>query len=351
MSNPDVIFKDAEKKMNSFSLFGGSSKYEAAADMFNKAGNLYKNDKNWEKAGDAYAMAAENFGRVGSQYDSATNSINAAQCYKKIDLTKAIVQYEAGIRVYIAQGKFSMVAKLYQEIAEMYGDDNKESAKEFYQKASDAYENDNQTSRANTCLLKFAEIASQLESYEEAIEAFKKVSTRALENNLLKYSAKDYLLKCGICYLANSDSIGAQQAFAEFCEMDPSFETSREGKFLNQLITSSTEFNVDAYVDIDADNDVDADVDADANNDAEENNEVDADSFGNGDAYADADEDPNIEPYVEGGDEPAGEVDDDGLITIKVPAAYIKKYISNADDDAEEVNDDGIVLDFDEQKS
>jgi len=116
--------------------------------------------------------------------------------------------------------------------------------------------------------------------------------------------------------------------------------------------------NGDAYVDTDADvvaDNVDADVDAyvdDADNYAEENNEVDADSFGNGDAYVDPNEDPNIEPYVEGGDEPVEEVDDDGLVTIKVPAAYIKKYINNVDDDTEEVNDDdGIVLDFDEQKS
>ena len=46
MSNPEQIYKDAEKKMNSFSLFGGNSKYDAAADMFNRAGNLFKNDKN-----------------------------------------------------------------------------------------------------------------------------------------------------------------------------------------------------------------------------------------------------------------------------------------------------------------
>jgi len=126
------------------------------------------------------------------------------------------------------------------------------------------------------------------------------------------------------------------------------------------VVADNVDADVDAYVD-DADNyaeennEVDADVDAyvdDADNYAEENNEVDADSFGNGDAYVDPNEDPNIEPYVEGGDEPVEEVDDDGLVTIKVPAAYIKKYINNVDDDTEEVNDDdGIVLDFDEQKS
>ena len=46
MSNPDVVYQEAERKMNSWSLFSGSSKYEAAAELFNRAGNLYKNVKN-----------------------------------------------------------------------------------------------------------------------------------------------------------------------------------------------------------------------------------------------------------------------------------------------------------------
>ena len=112
--------------------------------------------------------------------------------------------YNRGIEFHISEGKFSIAAKLYQEMGEMLADEDKEAAKLYYSKAADAFDNDNQTSRSNTCLLKVGEFAAQLEAYDEAIAAFKQVATRALGNNLLKYSAKDYLLKCGICYIANS---------------------------------------------------------------------------------------------------------------------------------------------------
>ena len=37
----DLVAK-AEKKMSSWSLFGGTSKYEDASEMFTKAANLFK---------------------------------------------------------------------------------------------------------------------------------------------------------------------------------------------------------------------------------------------------------------------------------------------------------------------
>ena len=40
----DLVAK-AEKKMSSWSLFGGTSKYEDASEMFTKAANLFKVSK------------------------------------------------------------------------------------------------------------------------------------------------------------------------------------------------------------------------------------------------------------------------------------------------------------------
>ena len=50
-----------------------------------------------------------------------------------------------------------------------------ESAIAAYEKAADFYEGDNSTSRANTCLIKVATFAAQLENYDKAIELFDKV--------------------------------------------------------------------------------------------------------------------------------------------------------------------------------
>ena len=49
-------------------------------------------------------------------------------------------------------------------------------------------------STANQCKLRVAAIAGQLERYDMAIETFEDCAKHAAENNLLKYSAKGYLL-------------------------------------------------------------------------------------------------------------------------------------------------------------
>ena len=49
-----------------------------------------------------------------------------------------------------------------------------------------------------------AQFAAELERYGEAIEVYEAVARASVENNLLKYSAKGYLLNAGICQLCSA---------------------------------------------------------------------------------------------------------------------------------------------------
>ena len=51
--------------------------------------------------------------------------------------------------------------------------------------------------------LQVATFSSELGQYGEAIQIFEDVASRSVENNLLKYSAKGYLLSAGICHLCS----------------------------------------------------------------------------------------------------------------------------------------------------
>ena len=50
-------------------------------------------------------------------------------------------------------------------------------------------------SSANKCLLKVAMYAAQLEQYTKATGIYEEVAKTAMDNPLLKYSAKDYFFK------------------------------------------------------------------------------------------------------------------------------------------------------------
>lgn len=61
------------------------------------------------------------------------------------------------------------------------------------------------------------------------------VSKSAINNNLMKWSVKDYLLKAGICHLASGDLVATQRALEQYMELDPAFAQTRECKLLHDL--------------------------------------------------------------------------------------------------------------------
>jgi len=46
-----------------------------------------------------------------------------------------------------------------------------------------------------------AQFSAELEKYQPAIQIYEDVARLSMDNNLLKYSAKGYLLNAGICRL------------------------------------------------------------------------------------------------------------------------------------------------------
>jgi alpha-soluble NSF attachment protein len=62
------------------------------------------------------------------------------------------------------------------------------------------------------------------------------VAAQSINNNLMRYSVKEYFLKAGICHLATGDLIGTNRALEKYRDMDPSFGTQREHQLLLDVI-------------------------------------------------------------------------------------------------------------------
>ncbi|KNC78456.1 hypothetical protein SARC_09108, partial [Sphaeroforma arctica JP610] len=72
-----------------------------------------------------------------------------------------------------------------------------------YSQAADWFQGEDSTSSANKALLKVAFFSAQLEHYEKAVDIYESVGLQAIENNLLKYGAREHFLKAGICSLCS----------------------------------------------------------------------------------------------------------------------------------------------------
>jgi alpha-soluble NSF attachment protein len=82
-----TLIERAAKKVGEFNLFGllGSreSKMEEASDLCAQAGHLFKIEKKWKEAGEAYAQAAEYVMQTQDRDSAANHLLEASKCFKK----------------------------------------------------------------------------------------------------------------------------------------------------------------------------------------------------------------------------------------------------------------------------
>jgi alpha-soluble NSF attachment protein len=242
----DLIIQ-AEKKKNGFSWFS-NSKFDDAADLYNKAANYYKMSRLWDQAANAFLSAGECYQKLGANHEVFNSYSNAASCFKKSNPQEAINCLIKSINFLTEEGRFSMAAKYHKEIAEMYeADGNLAEAINHYQTSADYYDSENSVSHANGCLLKVAHFAATLNDYEKAIKLFEEIAAKSLDNNLLKWSAKEYFFKAGLCRLCIGDHISSRRALDNFRETDPSFSGQREYKLLENLLNAQESSDLEKF--------------------------------------------------------------------------------------------------------
>ncbi|KAL0299352.1 UNVERIFIED_CONTAM: Alpha-soluble NSF attachment protein [Sesamum radiatum] len=248
LARADDFEKKAEKKLSGWGLF--SSKYEDAADLFDKAANAYKLAKSWDQAGAVYVKLAECHLKLDSKHEAGSAYANAAHCYKKTNKKESITCLEQSVNMFLDIGRLNLAARYYKEIAELCEQEqNLVQAIAYYEKAAELFQSEEVTTSANQCKQKIAQFAAQLEQYQKAIEIYEEIAGHSLKNNLLKYGVKGHLLNAGICQLCKSDVVAISNALERYQELDPTFSGTREYKLLADLATAIDEEDVAKFTD------------------------------------------------------------------------------------------------------
>ncbi|XP_022146873.1 alpha-soluble NSF attachment protein 2-like [Momordica charantia] len=249
LARADDFEAKAEKKLSGWGLFG--SKYDDAADLFDKAANSYKLSKSWDKAGSTYIKLANCHLKMESKHEAAQAYVDAGNCYKKTSVKEAISCIEQAVNLFCDIGRLNMAARYYKEIAELYeNEQDVERAIDYFEKAADLFQNEEVTTSANQCKQKVAQFAAQLEQYQKAIDIYEEIAKYSLKNNLLKYGAKGHLLNAGICQLCKGDIVAITKALDNYQDLDPTFSGSREYKLLADIASALDEEDVAKFTDV-----------------------------------------------------------------------------------------------------
>ncbi|XP_008788874.2 alpha-soluble NSF attachment protein-like [Phoenix dactylifera] len=241
--------KKAEKKLSGWGLFG--SKYEDAADLYEKAANCFKLAKNWDRAGAVYIKLASCHLKLESKHEAASAYVDAANCHKKISIQDAAQSLNQAVNLFLEIGRLNMAARYCKELGELYEQEQDlEKAIDYFERAADLFQSEEVTTSANQCKQKVAQFAAQLEQYPKAIEIFEAIARHSMNNNLLKYSVKGILLNAGICQLCRGDVVAITNSLERYQELDPTFSGTREYKLLADLSASMDEEDVGKFTDV-----------------------------------------------------------------------------------------------------
>lgn len=85
--------------------------------------------------------------------------------------------------------------------------------------------------------------------YYKAIELYEKVAKTSIQNNLMRWSVKEYLLKAGICQLCTGDQVGVNAALDRYRDLDPSFVQQREHQLLVDLTQAVQDGDQEMFAD------------------------------------------------------------------------------------------------------
>jgi len=237
----------AEKRLKAWGLFN-PTKFADAAELYNKAANLFKMAKKNEQSADAFMKAADCFIKSDARHEAASAYVNAAGVIKKGNYKCAIEYLQRAVTYYAEEGRFSIAAKNQKEIAEIYeSESDYENCMEGFEKAATYYEGENSPSSANGCLLKVAQYAAQVEKYDKAVELYEKVASSSLDNTLLKWNVKNYLLNAGLCLFCTGDIVSAKRGLSKYQDLDSSFASTREFKLLSSIAKACEESDVEQF--------------------------------------------------------------------------------------------------------
>lgn len=238
------------------SFFRSSSKVDEATELFVKGANMFKMAKKWANAGDAFTEVANLHAKAGNKHEAASAYVDACNCYKKVDPQQAIDSISKAIYIYTEMGRFSIAAKHHITVAEIYENEAADIEKAIihFERAADYYQGEESSASANRCLLNVARYSAQLEQYQKAIDIYERVANSCIDNNLLKYSAKEYFFRAALCHMC-IDLLNAQIAIKRYEETYPAFGDSRECKFVKQLLDELEAQDLDGFTQVVADYD------------------------------------------------------------------------------------------------
>lgn len=200
--------------------------------------------KSYQNEGNIEMMAELNYELAELTKDTYYYN-ESAKLYSKENYKKAIDIYLKVIEIYLKEEKFHTAALRYKEIALLFESNNEsENALTFYRNASNFYKLSDSKANLNHCLIKVAELTSDL---NESAQIFEHVGLECLETKLGSFSAPKHFEKCLLCLLAIGNIDVLHNKVGYFSKISLNFTGSRQFIYICELISAWKYKNLEEF--------------------------------------------------------------------------------------------------------
>eukprot|EP01025_Chloroclados_australasicus_P040894 TRINITY_DN4300_c0_g1_i1.p1 TRINITY_DN4300_c0_g1~~TRINITY_DN4300_c0_g1_i1.p1 ORF type:complete len:333 (+),score=61.24 TRINITY_DN4300_c0_g1_i1:100-999(+) len=229
----------AEKKLKG-NMFGFGKDPDGAIDDFKRACNNFKVASEYNAAARCQMRIAEIAEKQGEYYEVASACMEAAKLHIRAGgVDAAVKSLQKAKYLYIQNGKVTQAARACKELANAVkdgGEDEKILAMRTFTEAAQLYDSESQYTEKHKMHLEAATLKCELGQYLEAAQLFESVANDYVNNNLLKYSARDHYMNAILCYMAVNDTSTAANKREEFVVNDVTFEDSRQNKLVSNCL-------------------------------------------------------------------------------------------------------------------
>lgn len=224
--------------------------------MYQQAAAQLKIAREYEKAGDVYAMVADLcLNQIKNKPDTIANFNEAGKAYKQAGKTdQAIKMFKNAANMQRAENRISAAAKLFDEIGQLYaGAGQRKEAIDAYKTAAQCYESDNGKVTSQLIYVKAADLLVDEDDLKGAIDIYEKVAADQSTNVAMSFSAKPLYFKALLCHFALEATKGAVTAkttaakLLEYGNSAPRFEGSKEQELVGKLVTAYESNDVSGF--------------------------------------------------------------------------------------------------------
>ncbi|KPA75198.1 putative mitochondrial soluble n-ethylmaleimide sensitive factor [Leptomonas pyrrhocoris] len=250
MSSADAMFSEADKKTKK-TFF---KDFEGAQDLFLKAAARYKLDKDFMRAGDAYARAGDCSVRMKDNASAGMAFADAANAYKKVDPAKAKSMLDMAVRLQIENNRIGGAARLLLEFAGSLEEQGAPmEALPYYEQAMKYFDAEDQKAQSQKCMLAMAKIYGENDAFDKSLMYYERVANNML-GGPLKFQAQDYFLRAMLCRFAMvtndnrfEGSEECRDALQQYLAADIYLKNTRESEFLQLVLDAVTDNDVEKF--------------------------------------------------------------------------------------------------------